>query len=503
MASDSRLDYLMKALDISGKTLSGELKIDETTVSKWRKNQRRLTFKNRHAARMAEYFLDSEMEGKRQVAAGILKGYKADLNFESRRQKIEALALWLTEETGGPPTPGAGGSDSGAAGDGFAPASGYNTCVHVFTGEAGVDEALDYFMRQALAAPPGRTLYVVDYNGIDWAPAEEGDGQRRVNGSVELFKTFIEKGQKFVIIDCNTDLYKPYTAIFRWLRLYLTGGVEVLTHPALSQDKNYFITFVLRDEIALHCVHDADYPDRRHCLIFKNKETVNHHARAAESILKSSKKLVETVENESLAELFEVMERQLRPGRPVCAMNPPLSLLAAGPETLEEILSAAGASREETVVCLNVREMFEKSLCSCEHAVLVDLDALDRAFTADEVVDRALSALCRREVRVTQDQTRRILEKIIERKSGPESSANFVSFSDLGITPNNLSIMAQDDAFLSVWDLEKYQKSMYSANVDVVSGFYRFLRLTWESIPGICKETDWRNKQLKRYIETD
>ncbi|MDR1309273.1 MAG: hypothetical protein LBL95_05170, partial [Deltaproteobacteria bacterium] len=494
--NSTRLDFLMRTLEVSGKDISARLGVDETTVSKWRKSQRKLAYKSKYTPRLAEIFLSSEVERKRNILPSLLKSYKSDLNLQSRQQQIETLGLWLTEET-------VDVRASSPSQEVYTPINGYNTSVSVFKGEEGIDEALEYFMKSVLGAPSGKTLYVVDFNGIDWTGGNDGrEPQKRVNLGIELFKDFIENGQKFVIIDCDTDIYKPYMAIFRWMRLYLMGGVEVLTHPPLNMYKDYFITFVLRDELVLHCSRNPDFPEQGQCLIAKNKETVNYHASMAESISRRSRRLIETVPNDSIADLFGVMGRQLRPGRSIQALNPTLTLYHADRLVLRDILARNNVPPKPRETCLALRDYYEATLRQSRSAAIVDLDGLDRAFTMDMTVDHALSAICQKEILVTRDQLKSLLGVVADNGSPAANSMVFVSFSDLGITPAHLSIFVQDDTFVSVWDMERYKKSMYCTNIDVISGFYRCIDVIWHIIPGICKESDWRNKQLRRFIET-
>ncbi|MDR3165900.1 MAG: hypothetical protein LBU13_10035 [Synergistaceae bacterium] len=497
MHSSSRLDYLLKAFEISGKDISRMLNIDETTVSKWRNNQRKLTYKSKYTAMLAEILLSCEIERKRHILPAILKNYRKDMNPQSRQQQIDALCLWLTEE----PLDIDIGEGHGTP---YIPRNGYNASVSVFVGENGVDEALEYSMKYVLNAPPGGTMYVIDFNGIDWTSGDESaDPQKRINAGIELFKAFIENGQRFVIVDCNTDIYRPYKAIFRWMRLYLMDGVEVWTHPPISQDKNYFISFVLRNEMALHCISNSDFPEDRHCILFKNKESVNSFAAIAESTLQRAKKLMETVENNKILELVKVMEKQLKPERSIYVLNPSLVLHNPDRKVLEDILTENNVDGEKIKTCFTIRDNYAAAQQKCRYTAIFDLDMLERIFAADMTVDHTLSAICRKEVRVSRNHRTNLLRSITHGEDDIADSMIFVSFSYLGIMPVNLSIFVQDDTFVSVWDMERYKKSMYCINLDVISGFYRYLEDIWRTIPKTCKEYEWRNKQLERFIECD
>jgi transcriptional regulator with XRE-family HTH domain len=497
MDSASKLDYLLKTLEISGKEIASKLDIDETTVSKWRNNQRKLTYKSKYTGLIAEILLSSEIERKRHIIADILKRYKKDINPQSRWQQIDSLCLWLTEKPSD--------IDAGDGGkDVYSPRNGYNTSVNIFLGEYGVDEALEYCMKYLLRMPPGRTLYVIDFNGINWTNGDEStDPQLRINASIDLFNAFIENGHKFVIVDCNTDIYRPYKAIFRWMRLYLMEGVEVWAHQPIGQDKNYFIDFVMRNEIALHCAASDVLPEEeRHCVLFKNREPVNSFANSAEAILQRSKKMIETVENDKIHELIEAMEGYFKPGLSVYMLNPSLTLQHTGEDILNDILAENGAEDEKIDTCLLINDKYAAIQRQCGYKSIFDLDMLEQISDMDVIIDHNLSSVCRREIKISRYQWTRLLQSIRRGRNTEDFSTVFASFKHLRVAPTNLSIFVQDDTFVSAWDMQKYKKSMYCVNLDVVSGFYRYVDDIWHMVPGICKDPDWRNKQLERVLES-
>ncbi|MDR1916226.1 MAG: hypothetical protein LBQ58_06610 [Synergistaceae bacterium] len=495
MESASRFDYLLKALEISGKEISSKLDIDETTVSKWRNNQRKLTYKNKYASMIAEILLSSEVEQKRRIVANILKRYKKDLNPQSRQQLVDSLCLWLTEE---PNDAGVGGQR-----DINSPRNGYNTTVGIFLGEDGIDEAIDYFMNYLLMAPPGRTLYVVDFSGINWTSGDERtDPQRRINACMDLFQAFMQNGHKFVIIDCNTDIYRPYRAIFRWMKLYLMECVEVWTHPPIGNDKNYFTSFVMRNEAALQCVAGGDLSRESHCMLFKNRESVNSFADSAEAIMQRSKKLIETIENDKFPDLVKTMSSSFKPGQAVYMLNPSLALQNADDDILLDILAENNIGREEIERTLLIRNKLMHTQQLCIYTSIFDLDILERMSSMNSIIDHTISAICRKEIRISRSQRVRMLQSLSGGRRTKNNSATLVSFSYLGITPTNLSIFVQDDTFVGVWDMEKYKQSLYCVNIDVISGFYRYIDDIWHMIPGVCKDADWRNKQLERLMES-
>jgi transcriptional regulator with XRE-family HTH domain len=485
----------MKVLEISGKEISADLGIDETTVSKWRNNQRKLSYKNKYIHRIAEILLSSEVEHKRRIIANILKNYRKDLNQHSQQQQIDSLCLWMTEDQIDAPAQNNPNRE-------FSPRNGYNTPVSIFLGENGIDEAIEYFMKYLLRAAPGKTMYLIDFSGINWASGdEEPDFQVRVKSCMELFQPFLEYGHKFVIVDCNTDIYRPYKAIFRWIKLYLTEGVEVWAHPQMSLDKNYYTTFVVRNELALQCIANADYPNDRHCMLFRNKESVDFYANGAEAIIRKSKKLIETKESNEVLELVIAMERYLKPNHTVYMFNPSPTLQDAGEGLLKTILMENNVDGEKIEKIILIRKKYAKMQKLCKYISIYNLDMFARLSEGEFVIDGDLSKICEKEIKISYACWTRLIQTIQRATEADNHPIVFSSFSYANIVPSNLSIFVQEDTLVCVWDLQKFKKSMYCTNPDVVAGFYRYLDEMWHILPGVCKDFEWRNKQLDRLIK--
>ena len=79
--SQSRLALLMDALNISGKNLASALHVDDSLVSKWKKNHRPLTLNTPYLRPMAEFLLNEEKERGTNVITwwGIPPGKKVPL----------------------------------------------------------------------------------------------------------------------------------------------------------------------------------------------------------------------------------------------------------------------------------------------------------------------------------------------------------------------------------------------------------------------------------------
>jgi len=488
----SKLDYVMKALDILGTEMASYLQIDTTTVSKWRNNQRRIPFKNGQARQAAEFILRREKEKGSKVVRGILKTLKEDVNPESDAQQIEVLSLWLTEKTLAPP------DASGIRLQLYSPQNGYNTSISIFLDEAGIDEAITHFMEYVLRLPPGQTVYLADYSGINWTSGDEiTDKQVRIDMCMRYFRAFSNYGHKLVIIDCDTDIYRPYRAIFRWMELYLLDGVEVWNYPFAHDSAYHYTNFVVEGETVLQCVSN-DFGRKPHGMFYTNKETVEFFANNVLSILRKSKQLIESVPARDILSAVNIAQKNLKQRRHIYILNPSAALQIIDVNLLKELLEASGADEEKAAECLLAAKKIHRLQSINDYTYICNLDAFEKFAQAEYIEDANLSEICGTRVIISKAYQRKIVDAVIKSQAYRNNRVIFTSFGYFSAIPENLSILVQEDALVSVWDVKKYQKRLYCLNLDVISGFYRYIDDLKAVIPKVCLDKFWCDKQLRR-----
>lgn len=93
---------------------------------------------------------------------------------------------------------------------------------------------------------------------------------------------------------------------------------------------------------------------------------------------------------------------------------------------------------------------------------------------------------------------RKIVESVMKSDAYNNNRIIFTSFNNLNSVPDNLSIAVQEDGFLAAWNVKKYKKRLYCLNLDVISGFYRYVDDLKTVIPKVCLGKEWKDTQLMR-----
>ncbi len=484
---ESRLGYLMKRLEISGKELSENLSIDITSISKWRTNQRRLSYKNKCTREIAHYLLVSEMEGKRKVIDEILRMYMPSLDFNHEGQVADALAVWLTDEE----------ADTRIVKEkkNLPDMGGYNTSVRVYTGDKGIEESIQSFWQATFSARPGKEILIIDFGDIDYSADNIKDE------SIRLIHEAIRYGHRIKIIDGAVDTYRPYISIFRWMSVYLSEAVEVWYRQARDNRENHYSINLLPGVCSLYSM-SVDSPIRQiHCMMFTDKESVDFFAKTARTSFEKSQKMIETVPVGNISKMLEVLDTHLASKQLTYMLNPSPTFRSMSQELLRKILRENDVGEEYIRLCLEANRKTREIRERCKYRQLYDLGTMEAKAKEPYTIEPDLSKICKKEIRISRENLKLHMETLSQIPNSEMYSMTLTNLKAVPVLPTHISMIVQDDRLVVAWDSEKYNCRMYSMAIHVIGGFYEYMEEMWESIPAICKTDEWRKKQFSKMLQ--
>jgi transcriptional regulator with XRE-family HTH domain len=488
----SRLGYLMKILEISGRELAIELAVDTTTISKWKNKQRKLTYKSKYTRELAQYFLNSPLQNKRGKIIELLKVAMPAINTDSSHQIFDALCLWLTEQE-----PSKSEISNPQPGDNRSPVNGYHTNAMIYMGYQGIEEALEKFWKYTLRIPSGQEILLADYRDINF----DIEDQAKIERIMKLLIDAAKYGHTIKIIDCATDEARPYLAIFRWLPLYLSENVEVWRFPYYYEGETRISTFVLPNEIVLNSLSIDSYPEEHQNIIFQDKSTVCFWEKSVLATLKRSKKMIETIHTSDILRVLEILNLYLKSKQLTYMLNPVPTFRNMSAELLVDILRENQVDQEIVEICIEANRRTQAIRERCRYLQIYDLDALEATVHNKSIIDYDLSAICGKEIIVSKRNFCRHLEYIVRLEHTKDYSITLTSFSALGLISTNISLVVQDDSLVVAWNTKKYPLRMYCREIVVINGFYTYMADLWKVIPPVCKTKEWTDKQFIRMIQ--
>jgi len=250
----------------------------------------------------------------------------------------------------------------------------------------------------------------------------------------------------------------------------------------------------------LQCISNDDFPGKQHCMLYKNMETVDFLTNSAQTTLKNSKKLIETIKTDDISAMLDVSERYLKPYQQIYMLNPSLMMQCADQELLEAVLKDNNVDEEKIKQCVSINEKVRRIKKRCRYISICDLDDLELTSKQNIIVDGNLSEICGKPIAISRERWFGLIKTLVH--TDQQSSLTiFTSFSYLSVTLKNLSILVQEDSLIAAWNVTRYKKRMYCINPNVISGFFRYMDDIWHMVPHTCKDIEWRNKQLWRLLE--
>ncbi len=488
---NSRLGYLMKRLDITGKELSQQLSIDMTTISKWKNNQRKLVCKSESTRKIAAYMIQNEPKNKAGEIARLLAAYLPGLNTQSEQQMVDALCLWLSdnnepvfEQLRLP------------AHQNDAKADTYMTQVKMFTGRNGVSEAITEFLTYALQVPPGREILMTDFRDMDF----EQDDAENVQRFMKLFIDAAHYGHTIKIIDCATDVYRSYKAVLRWLPMYLSENVEIWRYPEYFDRETRTTTFVMPGELALNTSAVLSEPVTKHGMLFADKPSVDFLTRSARGALEKSKRMIETVDTSDTLHMLSVLDDNLKSRQLTYMLNPMPTYRNMSEALLRRVLQANNVDEATARVCMETSEKTRAIRNRCQYRQIYDLDRIEACVHDGAMPDYDLSAICKRPMKIGREHLKEYLQYLMSISNTEDYSITLTPFSQLDLLPADASFIVQDDSLVVAWDAQRFSRRMHCRELVLVSGFYKHMEGMWKVIPPLCKGEDWRNKQFERMI---
>ena len=482
----SRLGYLMDIVKITGKELSEDVNIDNTTISKWKNNQRKLKYNSTYPRILAKYFLSDRFIHHRENVINVLKEYRPGLKTENDDELLEILCLWMTDDKYENQMVSIDNNEN------F-----YTTTIDVYKGIEGWKKASNAFWDYIINLPAGQDVVIGDFGDIDWSMENEA----LVKYSISKMMNCIKKGHHIKIIDRVTAEYKPYIVMLRWLPLYLSENVEVwyFQDNMIREDKRSI--YVVPNEIALIGMKVENIENSNLNIIHLDKISVEFYERSLNAIVADSRKLIQTIAISDVIQKQKIVEESLKPVQLTYLLNILPTFINMPIDLLEAILLENNVEKERIELCVNINKKRREIRNHCNYRQIYNWDAIQDSIHEDYIVDYELSAIVGKEIRISNKHYREQLKFIAKETATDTYIVILTSFSQLNIMMNSVEMIVQDDSIVMAWNSKKYNREMYCTELTVIGGFFSYMEKMWDMIPLICKNDKWTQKQLNRILE--
>lgn len=256
-----KLDILMKALHVSNIQLARFLNVDASLISRFRSGMRTLSTESQFISNICTYFSSrTKTHGQVLTLLEILSISKgADSYLNNPRQLFDDLYHWLTKNQDI--------TDNSVVNNLLEKLDTFQAqwnithllpelvpvkegaihSIESFWGIHGIQQAVIRFLTLTASQNTPRTLYLYSDHPINWMTSD----MNFTKTWASLMLTVLAKGCKVKIIhNVERDFSELFSAIEKWLPLYMTGQIEPYYHKR-GRDIRFYRTMFIASDLAL------------------------------------------------------------------------------------------------------------------------------------------------------------------------------------------------------------------------------------------------------------
>jgi|GEM_PF-964768 len=492
----SRLAYMMDALGINGRELAKVLNVDYSLVSKWRTNNRKLTRRSAHIAKLAEYMISISSAKYGDPLNKILTGADGSALADSGKSLEDRLIAWLTDESI---------IEQSHKLFTLQPARNANRIVSectTYRGNAERRAAVLQFLDYVISLPEGQKLMLISQEDTDWLTE---DPEFFLTWQARMAEVLNRNNRITIIhwIDRRSD--QLAAMLIKWLPLHLTGKIDSHYYPKYSEMLFRTTLFIIENHIAMVGMDDEHRGNNRYTAIFRDQISLQHYQGVFRKLIKACQPLVETCDGSSCRNLMSGLSDSFSGHQSLLLISDQFLFSTMEEENFERMLGRMelGSSDAE-----QLRDYYAKSAMlfspmkkryRCRHAY--DLKSLYQAAAGEKWPFQYIPHIVEHKDIDIRDIFAGHLRSLIKALNENESfEMALVNFQQLPmILPANL--IAEQANYVLTWSGDNRGIMVMSKEPTIVNSIYSFYDSAWESIPRVSRSKEFVISELMKMAE--
>lgn len=481
------LAYFMDFLEVGGKELAIEIHTDTTTISKWRTGTRRLLSDSEPCRAIATFFLSDRFSFRRKELEQLLDGMIDGFSQFTNEEKLDGLCHLLSRGSKHTSVDNCGQEDTDS----------YQSVMQVYSGDySGWKRSIEQFWNVSLSTLPTQ-ITLCDFGDIDWSATEPD----RFLLTSDYVIACVNKGHRVCIIDILGSSYRSYEVLGRWMDMYMTDGVDMRYIISNFTDAEKGSYYCVKDKLALVGYYFEEKPHLLTYTHYTDCRMRNYYQARVEDYLARSKPVFFKLRLAEHMQTLSIMEQNLNMFDPTYMLCPMPTYINMPPELLGEILEENHVDRAQIERCLDIVTKRHNIRHRCKYIQMYDIDAMEKWLQCSRRQAQMLSRIIGRPIYITKQQYLRQLRYISETVERGEMEIDLISFKDMGVYKEGISVVAQEGRLAIIWDDTRYDNLIYSTEPTYVGGFVSYLEKLHASIPPMSKNMDWVKQRLCEYVE--
>lgn len=480
-AYNSRLDFLMETLGVSGRELAAAIHVDPSLVSKWRNNHRLLSYRSVHLLRIAEYMaVYDSLPSLREI----LEVYGPEVDWSNREEVLVWLCRWLTDPRPLPVTSGPLANHSRYSHDAF---------YTIYAGNEGRREAVLQFLDHVLTLPQGQQLYLMSQEDLVWLVEDRAFLAVWQN---KLAQVLQRKHRIRIIHWVDRSVDSLNSIIGYWLPLHLTGGIESWFFPRYSDSPFQTTFFILENDLVITGMSSPDLKDHRYTAMFSDPITIKQCQGVFSTYLSDCRPLIEVGPKSEVRHMVEKTTGTMQTEEVASLIWEPPLFVAMSQGLLTTILARNNLGDHLIQECQGYHRQVAIGEGPQTSRLLYNFESLQKALQGDQVLLwEELTAITGHPIRVYREDLIQHVHELVESMETNEG-LEVAFFSAPGRAPVNLFLRADT---VIAWSKDlPCTAAVYEPTV--VKAFSRYYDELWQSIPRVNRDRDWVTNELLKLI---
>lgn len=487
---NARLHMVMRALSVSGRELSEAIHVDSSLISKWRTGTRTLSHSSPHLQKVVEFLIAKDLILGKGVITNLVARCDPTANLKDLSALQAGLSKWLADPeyfiTKDNESAIALEQENGA----------YNVGFRVYRGDSGRRLAVLAFLDYVLLAPRGQQLLLLSQEDMSWLVEDKA--------FLHLWQTklmeVIQLQHKIQIIHwVDRDGANLAAILYRWLPLYLVGGIEGWYVPEYVQPMVSSTLFIMEQAMAVWGMTADDPAKNRYTALVTDPISVSQAEWLFGQWLEKCQPLVDLHPKSELPRIIKSHLTAEQSSQVTCLKLEIPLFTSMSRELLLSILEENGVEDFTIQECLMAYDRFRGH---DYHSVrqIISLSALERALTSESIYNHELSKIAGKDIVISQQAFRAHLHDFLElHRANPQRQLALKT----DTTP------ALDDVTINIWLAHPNTVMAWSPHLPLLAATHEYtlihaflqnFELQWNAIPRINRNKEWVTAQIEALL---
>lgn len=474
--SQSHLSDIMKRLNISGKELALSLHIDETLISKYKNNKRRLTKET--SMEISQYIVNCYTDKLSlffKLTKDILEPYvEKSLEACEKEEIISALNSFLLDFS----------QNNDFMSFGFTDIS-WSAEVKIYTGLQGRLEVQKDFFKNASGSK--NEIIIGDFIFFDYENEKYFDIYSQTN---KTYMDLINAGHKIILIITIDEKYQSYKYLIKWLQLYARDNIEVY---CVEKSENYGFNQSIAVEKGRQSYLTLDTNrnfDNDIYVLTKDKACTDYYYNMLSEIKQNAHLILKKIKIHQQYLITKKLEYELFVNNSVYMLDSVFTYRNMPRDMLNEVLEKNDISGNLKETIIDSYNWWQKFYSTYKIKCIFDIEEINKNHKLDKVKDYELSAMAGRDIYIGKYQFEKHIRHVLYNKEYKNFKPAYYPFSKLELVYRYITMISQRDNILIMWSIPNCKNCLYYQAPSYIGGCSRYLKQLWESLPNIHKNKD-------------